>query len=392
MMNDTKKYFINILSSFLNNKSPATPDHIDWEELYKIANIHSLTAIAANQIMLLPAEKQPPKNILTKFKQQLGYTLISYNNKDKIVSRISSTFENNKIPFIFVKGTCLRELYPIKELRTSGDIDIYVKNKDFAVGRQLLIDLGYNLIIDNTNICEYEIGKELIELHSESDYDNIYFCNIFEHADKITPYEYRLNLEEHLLFVLMHIAKHMGSYGAGVRMFMDIDVIIRKIDNFNYDKFIKKCEENNISVLAKTAFSLCNLWFNTPVKSEHNFYTDSNFNTSFISTVIDGGSFGYQTRNTGDYYISNNISSNGEINFTTKVKAILQMFFPKKELLQNQFKYYKKHPVLLPIAWIHKIINGICKNSKHSWSTINRIAKADSSAADYAELIKELEL
>lgn len=391
-MNPTKEYFIHLLSSFLNGEKPDSPKDIDWKELYKLANIHSLTAIVTNQIMLLSDEDKPDINTLKVFKQQLGYVLISYNEKVNLISDIRNVFNNNQIPFIFVKGTHLRNLYPVKELRTSGDIDVYVNDCDFPKCRQLLIDLDYMLEIDNANICEYKIGKESIELHAVSDYDHKYFSNIFEHSEKVSDYEYELNLEEHLLFVLMHIAKHMSSYGAGVRMFMDVDVIIRHIDHFDYHSFIKKCAENNLAVFAKTVFSLCSFWFNTPVPYEHDFSIDNSFNTNFVSSVIDGGSFGYEQRHTGDYYINKAISDGSKVNLLTKIKAILKMFFPSPDRLKNEFSYCKKCPVLLPAAWLHKILIGIFVRGRHSVKTIEQITKADSSAQDYADIIKELEL
>ncbi len=391
-MNTTKKYFIHLLSSFLNGEAPERPQDINWENLYNLANIHSLTAVVTNQIMLLSDQDRPDTNTLKKFKQQLGYVLISYNEKINLINNLRNIFEKNKIPFIFVKGTHLRNLYPVKELRTSGDIDVYVNDCDFSESRQLLIDLGYLLEVDNTNICEYNIGKEKIELHAVSDYDHKYFSNIFEHSQKISKYEYALNLEEHLLFVLMHIAKHMSSYGAGVRMFMDVDVIIRHIDNFDYYSFIEKCAENNLAVFAKTVFSLCSFWFNTPVICEHDFSINNTFNTNFINSVIDGGSFGYERRKTGDYYVSKSISDKNNVNTLTKIKAILKMFFPKPGRLKKEFSYCKKHPVLLPVAWFHKMLIGVFVRGRHSLKTIEQIAKADSSALEYAEIIKELEI
>lgn len=392
-MDKTKKYFIHLLSSFLNGEAPKPAEGINWEDLYELANIHSLTAIVTNEIMKLPNENKPDIQTFKKFKQQLGYVLISYNEKERIIGNLRDLFEKNEIPFIFVKGTHIRNLYPVKELRTSGDIDVYVNESDYAKAKKLLADKeDMKIDAENASICEFACGKEKIELHSTFDYDHEYFSNIFEHTRKVSDLEYELSLEEHLLFVIMHIAKHMRSYGAGVRMFMDVDVLVRSIDNFDCESFIKKCSDNKLGAFAKAVFSLCGFWFNTPVEKQIDFSIDSTFNNNFMNSIIDGGSFGYEQRRTGDYYVSQSVIDNQKVNTAAKLKAILKMFFPESETLKRKFAYCKKHPILLPIAWVHKTVVGAVGHRKNSIQTFKQIINADDSAKDYADIIKELEL
>ena len=37
--------------------------------------------------------------------------------------------------------------------------------------------------------------------------------------------------------------------------------------------------------------------------------------------------------------------------------SVLQSIFPSGETMQNKFPYVKKHPLLLPVAWMQRIIN-----------------------------------
>lgn len=55
-------------------------------------------------------------------------------------------------------------------------------------------------------------------------------------CSKTNTNEFLIKKEYHLIYVLCHIIKHFNSCGAGIKMFMDIDAIIRKIKNFHNEK------------------------------------------------------------------------------------------------------------------------------------------------------------
>ena len=78
-MNSTKKYFVNLISAFLNNKQSDYHDDIDYYELYRLGNIHNVCGIIAKQLMGFSADDRRKIENLPAFRQQLGYTIISYD-------------------------------------------------------------------------------------------------------------------------------------------------------------------------------------------------------------------------------------------------------------------------------------------------------------------------
>ncbi|MCD7796963.1 MAG: hypothetical protein LUG95_05000 [Clostridiales bacterium] len=49
-MTENEKYFISLLSSFLNSdKAPTPSSDINWDEIYRLSQIHNVSAISANQ-------------------------------------------------------------------------------------------------------------------------------------------------------------------------------------------------------------------------------------------------------------------------------------------------------------------------------------------------------
>lgn len=387
-MNSTKKYFINLISAFLNHKQSEYSNDVDYNELYELGNIHNVCAIIAKQLMGFKAEERNKIENLPAFRQQLGYTLISYEKKQQLAEMLRKDFNNMNWDFIFVKGTAIRHLYPVPELRTSGDIDLFFRKESYTEIYNYYNN-KYN-ITNNPKEIIISLNGEHIELHNETDFDNPFFKNIFDKSNEHKNSEHFLDIETHLLYVLTHIAKHFNHLGAGIRMFMDVDVLIRNAENFNCEDFYSKCRAANIETFAKAVFSLCRLWFNTPVKAEFVFNDD--ILKKFESVIIDGGSFGFETRTLGEYYIDKTLNKDEKNSLIAKLKAMILLIFPSSESLKNNYSYAKKHPFLLPLAWFNRVFDGIFKRGKNSANTVKQIFASGSEAEEYKKLMNELEI
>ena len=389
-MNNNEKYFIALISSHLNHTPPVPPANIDWEEIFSLSSIHNVCAITANQILLLDKESQPEAQILSQFRQQLGYTLIDSDGKEKALSYLRKLLSENGIEFVLVKGAILRELYPVKELRTSSDIDVIIHHNDLTKLRDIL---NKNSSCTITNDTQKEItfsyAEQNIEVHSTQDTGNSYFENIFDMCEK-HGCEYKLDNTEHLLYVICHIINHFSAYGAGIKMFMDIDVIIRNTTDIDYNKFMEKCRQLNIETFAKASLALCHSWFNTPITTEIDLNNDFKLKELFESEIINSGNFGYNKRNTGDYYINKGMRESGKNNLSAKFRALITLFFPNTDYLKNHYRYAAKCPLLLPIAWLNRLLSAVFKRNKHSKNTIQTILNSGAESEQYKQLLNEL--
>lgn len=390
-MDNNEKYFVSLISSHMNNTTPDVPEDVDWEEIYRLSNIHNVCAIVTNQILLLPKDNQPKRDTLIKFRQQIGYTLIDYDNKNTALNFLKGTMKKAEINFLLIKGAVLRDYYPIKEYRTSGDIDVIINYSDIDKCREIFDAEKVKITDTRNNFFAFRYQEQNIEIHTNFDMDHPYFENIFDICDK-SGFEYKISDELHLLYVLCHIAKHFNLFGAGIKMFMDIDVLIRHMKNFDYDQFLKKCNELNIETFAKSCFSLCNYWFSTPVKAEIDFKQNDDFRKLFEDEIISSGSFGFNKRNLGNYYINKGIGKSGKNNIFAKIKAFSAMLFPKKEYIKSEFNYLKKYSFLLPFAYIHRLFLAVFVRTKHSKNTIKSIISTKDESEQYKKLLNELKI
>lgn len=386
-MNTDEKYFVSLISSYLNNKEPVSPkSEINWMKIYELSAAHNVAAIIGNQALMIKTNA-PGSDIISKFKQQIGYTVIDAAEKEDAIKEIRKIFNQKGIDFMFVKGAILRDYYPVKEFRTGSDIDVIVRKEDFLKCKSFLDSEEYKQKDEGTKVFSINVKNQHVEIHSTLDCDNEYFINIFDMAVK-RNHEYLIDDEHHLLYILCHIIKHFNSCGAGIKMFMDIDAIIRHAHNFDYSKFIELCKYINIETFAKASFALCNFWFSTPVKTEIDFSTNSELRDLFEKEVIKSGNFGHLA----NFYINKGFNSSSKNGIATKIKSLFALFFPSMSIMKDRYVYLRRMPFLLPIAWMNRVIMGIFKRPSQSKKTINSIVNSGKESEDYKRLLNELDI
>lgn len=384
-MNNNEKYFIALINSHLNNTAPPEPVDVDFNEIYRLANINNIIGIVSSEVSGIKDISSIDNGLLSKFRQQIGFTVINSAEKEASVSEITQILKENEIEYLFIKGEIIKRYYPTPALRVSADTDIIVRDNDLGKIKDILIGKNYKIFDEKDVGFSAWINKKNVEFHSEKDYDNKYFESIFDLCTN-DGLEYKIDDYNHLLYVLCHIIKHFKYCGAGIKMFMDVDVLIRHIDNFDYDKFIKMCIDCGIESFSKITLSICNLLFNTPVKAEIDFEENIELKEMFEDEIINAGTFGFEKRDLGSFYAISS-SKDGE---ASKSRAMRQFLFPKKEQLQKRYSYLEDKPYLLPIAWGNRAFNGVFKRGKHSVDTINMITNSNDDT--YAKLLNELDI
>ena len=81
-----------------------------------------------------------------KFEKQILTAIYRYENINSELETLKTAFEEEKIPFIPLKGSVIRQYYPEPWLRTSCDIDILVHEEDIERAIAVLTDKnGYTL-------------------------------------------------------------------------------------------------------------------------------------------------------------------------------------------------------------------------------------------------------
>lgn len=396
-MTENEIYFIELLSSFLSQSKPPVNKNADWQSLYSLSKSHDVTAVIAAMIPLLPKEYSPDKQLKSIFNQVLGQTLINYSEKQKNLQKLLDCLNEAKISHMLVKGAETAKLYPVPELRTSGDTDVLVEPKDYEQVTDILSSHGFSVeqkksectLLTSENF-HYEIHNCLESINSES--KNL-FSDPFspEISENTCNYTYRLNSDYALFYTVLHLLYHIKAGGAGMRMLMDVDVLSRN-DPKSVNHSILLSKKCNLLHSFKCVFTLANHWFSTPVDNSF-LVDDEEFIIKMTDTMLNGGVFGFENGHSGAVFLAKQQDNDGgKLSALTRLKAFFRYILPAPEYIYNQCEYARKHHFLLPIAYIDRIFQGIFLRGRHSLKSIETISGKNEPAQNLYEIMKELEI
>ena len=376
-MDKTKSFFVQILRSFVLDQplddSAMTTD--DWVSVYRLAGIHSDVGIVAYMIKTNPTPANAP--LVATARVNLMSTVGVFATRAELMKLLIERMNDAGIDHLLFKGFVVRDLYPVPELRTFGDIDFLIHLEDRQRMHQLMIADGYEIHDDWEPVFSYLKGQEYYEIHShvmevdvsdKADYKG-YYSHIWEHAHPIDDapehsHTYVLDIEYHLLYLLTHIAKHINSSGAGIRMYIDIAFYLKRYrDEIDWEHFQKELHTLAFEDFVNMVFSAVEEWFGveSPIPLRP---VDPGVMEDFLDFTLDGGVFGKVNKNSGENWLKREDRNNTEE--VSKAKTLLHRLFPSASDIESRYAYLQGHHWLLPIAWVHRLFKTRSKLGEHA--------------------------
>lgn len=405
-MDDKTQYFFALLRSFLHETAPPKAIEVEWEEIYNLAHIHHVSGAVYVAIQKLNKEEQPKEDILEKFKAEFFGAFIMYQKQKKVCDEITSKLAEEKIQHIFLKGSVVKEYYPVKAMRTLGDIDLLIHEDDQEAAKKALVEIGYNNLSCNPgSTWDYEKNNLRVEVHDKLIYSEIhnkfdffdYFNNVWENSKQSDEaYRYELILEFHLIFLLTHMAKHFCYSGCGVRMFLDIAVILIKFnENINFDYFWNEIKKIKLENFVKNIFAICKKYFNVNMKKlEKYFQIEIEYNKFEIisNNIVRGGVFGASNLIILSYIIRKEFEKTSNMKLA-KIKILTRILFLNYKYMKTKFPVLSNFPFLLPFFWFARGFFSMITRSKRTVGILKELtAKPSGGAEESYEVLKEIGL
>lgn len=357
------KSLLEIVKYFLFEKDDMPNHNIDEEKLYHLAKINKLSNFLENW-----AEKYcKSEKIRNEIYQDYTAQIIKDTNQNIENEKILNTLEKNNIKTLVIKGILIKDIYPQNYMRQMCDLDILVNSNDFKKASELLKDMGYHKDHDQEKHLTFmkspffivELHRKLVLKKDEIGYE--YFNHIWPLCVTYKNYKniYQLDITNAYVFCMVHLLTHFKFTGIKVKDILDIYLYNETYqDVLNDDTLNEIFKELDIRDFANNIKQIAYKWFGTNEIS--NFDETEKF-------ILKGSSFYNQV----NYSIGQN---NG------KCKFLIQLLFPKKQIMQEKFPILKKFPLLLPVMWINRIVKDIIsKNTsfKNRLDTIKLIKEAD---------------
>lgn len=412
-MDINSRYFISLLSLFIKDTVPVNPgcmaenngngnigqSEVDWEEIYKLANIHSMGGIVYLAVQKLEEAQKPDISTINKFKSDFFYATYRCEEQEKAYREIVELFNEEKINHLFFKGIVIRDYYPVKQMRTQGDIDFLVHREDQEKVKNIFTRLGYRNISTKWHE-KYKKGKIVFESHdklinndinSKADYVE-YFENVWQYAKpKENSYTFELDINYHLVFLIVHIAKHFYEKGAGVRLILDIAVILEKFrDTLDFQQIWKHLENIKLDLFAKNIFALCERWFGVKVPGVLHDLDELTY-ISMSKYILEGGTFGYSNNNIAISALWKEYSKT-ESTKNLKFKALLKKIFLDFDMMREKYPILKKHPYLLLFAWIHRAFKCLTVTRERTFRILRGLRECSEESKNTYFMMKKIGL
>lgn len=342
----------------------------DLNLLFIEAKAHDIVAFLFPQIEKLYQKSVVPQELYKKWKQIAVLTGVKMERLLQEFSDILLSIKKSNINVIALKGLVIRELYPQPEFRTMGDADILVRSEDLEKITSLLCSYGYKYTQNHSIHINFTHQYRLpIEVHWSLINENYVKSTEYLEANAwknaiekkvIGVPILTLKNEDHLVYLLLHMAVHLIYSGFGLRQIIDFALFSKavfQVVNWNNIKDIT--ENSSMSNLAKSIYYICNKYFSIDIPEVFSIQTKKEkfFSECLLEDIFEAGTFGFSTK---PRQLSNSLIRYKKHTRYKKplldISYFVKLLFPLLKELPDTYSYALKRPILLPIAWLHRII------------------------------------
>lgn len=395
-MNQTEQVFLSLLRDYVCGQKLKALPTVDWQTLYNLAQSHNVTGLVGRILADLPTDHRPPKALAVAFRQAMGQTLMAYEKRMAAVQVMEQTLTDARIPYLTVKGACTAAAYPDPSLRTCGDTDIVLTPEHQREAVRTLEQRGFAKKVTHDDVVMLTLRGFEFELHTRlesiNDGSRALLANPFapEVAYNISKNIWVLQPVYAVYYTVLHLLHHIKTGGAGVRMLLDTDLLLRK-DPALAPKVLELAARSGLERSFGCIFALCKQWLDTPLPCSVP-VLDTDTVEKFAAVILGGGVFGHGNGNTGAVFLARQKAVKGDNTPFTRLVALFRYCFPKADYMAYQFPYLIRRPWLLPFAYLHRFCRGLFRNRTHSAAALQAIAGKNQGAALLHQVWAELDL
>ena len=359
----TETQFLHIAKAAVSGGTlPA--EGVNWPAIFTLANQQKLLPILFEAVRKTPAAEENTA-LFAVTKQQVIGQVLNQTVRSAEFADLYRKLRTVGLHPIVVKGQLCSRLYPLKDHRISGDDDLYIPDAEFFACHEALLANG---LTTDTPADELATADEVtytkkgsplyIELHrhlfdsSEDAYDelNHFFVDLKPiEADGLLA----MPPHEHLLYLILHAYKHFVRSGIGLRQFCDIGLWAREYHaEIDWQQLHNQCASVHAATFAAAAFRIAGEYLgielDLPAPWDNSIDAEP-----LLHDTLCGGVYG-----SNDYtrLHSSTVTLNAvKASRTGGKSSVLRSVFPKREYLERNYPYLKKHPYMLPVAWVQRI-------------------------------------
>lgn len=379
-MNANVKYLIQLVNSVLyDTPAPSPGEHIDWNEVFSAARAGEVMSILYRKLNEIQGDRRLSEETLNSLHfSSLKSGMIKIQRYEQL-AYILGEAKKKGISVVVFKGPVLADLYPEPMLRNSCDMDVYVEPKDLPAFEELLVENGYVKNEEHSkdcvpvylyqNLLMIEAHCRLYEDYTGKRIQMLEQMNLTNPDTRITINACGLELvtlghEEHLVFLLFHLIKHISYNGCSIKTIVDIVLFVNAyVDKIQKESFWKKMKQLGYDTFCRTLFSIGVYYFGmTKEIFIEDDYSENvaiatmerMFETGILKATVSGNE--EDRRAAAIAFQSYYDSEDKKVN---RFRVLQKTLFPSSKDLSFRYMYARKYPVLIGVAWIHRAWNNL---------------------------------
>lgn len=371
MLTSTQKGLLALIRKSLGFKASLSLDGVSVRDLIDEARSQAVVALAYDATH---NEDLKLSNEADSYWRQKAVTASIFNENNLILqNEIDGKFNKAGISYAVLKGASIARLYPRPELRSQGDIDLLLNEKDIPKATEIIKSSGFELLDDkHEHQLSFLRGKQNIEIHRQINgipkkdkAANQHLSSLFKNAVQSTQ---RVSIGNYSFLVLddvlqgvtlyLHTRRHFYSEGIGLRHLCDWAIYCEKSltedVRLSLTEIFSKC---NMLKFAKILTKTCIMYLGTQNPQATEFAKGEDITDELCEKII------------SDVFVSGNMGRKGH---QAKYAGKLIENKSKGNIFARymNFSYYawsttKKYPILaiftpfyIGLKFIIKVIKG----------------------------------
>ena len=351
----------------VNDKTPdkEKTKKMDLDQLYQAANKHMLTAIVGYALKSAGISSE-------KFHQAWAKSIRKVTAMDIDKDLLFQEMEKEKIWYMPLKGTVIKDLYPSIGLRQMSDFDILF-NKTYAEKvKRIFLKLNFTCehfgkgnhdVYFKQPVSNFEMHRTLFgENHKQEMFDYYHDIKPRLIKDKNNQYGYHFSNEDLYIYLTAHEYKHYVAGGTGLRSVLDTYVFWQKLgEQLDTEYIATETKKMGINDFEQQNRSLALHLFGNGELTESEY--------EMLEYIIFSGTYG-----TLQHRIENTVKKYSSVKKGKRAFIINKLFMPM-ELVKAYYPFYYKHKILLPVLFFHRIGKALTVNRKKTKAKLKILKK-----------------
>lgn len=373
MFSEEEKCLLNMLAKALKNEQICLDEKVNIDSVLLLAKKHAVLSF------LYDISNEAWMNQGKSFIQRESRQIVMQSYRLLFLTKyVVNILKQNDIPVIVLKGVATGSLYPVPELRKSGDVDLLVPNNiPEALIRKVMLAAGFRLSEDqhanhhiafvteegihveiHTMLAEPFVYKKLnraIERQGALCWEHMHVIDVMGVALPI------LDKPFHAYELLLHMLQHFMYAGFGLKLLCDWVMIWRgKWSQEERDLFNSLIVEAGLSGFAEAITVVCQKFLGLSIEDVGSSTNQTDMADKMLREILDAEEFG-------------NSDSNRMVMMSgTGVSAYVKEFHHQMHL---NFPKAGKFILLWPMLWIITLVRFLKNNRKLRDTSTGEILK-----------------